>query len=191
MLQNIFFHEITMFSDFFTFSNITIAALGMLAGVFLSLVRVRIQKEKKDFTVAVISVWVLFHLCAWFYAKVGSEAGRGLVLCIQCNQCYGSVQHILFGGCGDRASDKEINKKARVKRAFYFDIIYFVGGHRPWPFRPALRYAPCTGTASRNARKMRCGRSAGTACQFPDFSYQCKQIPAAGRLCPVRVCPIL
>lgn len=77
MLQNIFFHEITMFSDFFTFSNITIAALGMLAGVFLSLVRVRSQKEKKDFTVAVISVWVLFHLCAWFYAKVGSEAGRG------------------------------------------------------------------------------------------------------------------
>lgn len=77
MLQNIFFHEITMFSDFFTFSNITIAALGMLAGVFLSLVGVRSQKEKKDFTVAVISVWVLFHLCAWFYSKVGSEAGRG------------------------------------------------------------------------------------------------------------------
>ena len=77
MLQNIFFHEIAMFSDFFTFSNITIAVFGLFAGIFLSLVRVRSQKEKKDFSVAVLSVWVLFHLCAWFYAKVGTRADKG------------------------------------------------------------------------------------------------------------------
>lgn len=77
MLQNIFFHEITMFSDFFTFSNITIAVFGLLAGIFLSLVRVRSQKEKKDFSVAVLGVWVLFHLGVWFYAKVGIGANIG------------------------------------------------------------------------------------------------------------------
>ena len=35
------------------------------------------RKEKKDFSVAVLSVWVLFHLCAWFYAKVGTRADKG------------------------------------------------------------------------------------------------------------------
>ena len=77
MLQNIFFHEITMFSDFFTFSNITIAVFGLLVGIFLSLVRVRSRKEKKDFSVAVLGVWVLFHLGVWFYAKVGIGANIG------------------------------------------------------------------------------------------------------------------
>lgn len=77
MLQNIFFHEITMFSDFFTFSNITIAVLGILAGIFLSLVLIRSKKEKKDFVVAVLGVWVLFHLGVWFYSKVGTGANIG------------------------------------------------------------------------------------------------------------------